>query len=101
MTTTPGPAPQPTTPNPWTIARIQNALTNPVLIRRFLLDISHAPGNRVMEVFTAWQCVAANIEANAYGGPGVGGAAAPHSGQQLHATDDLHGETRPTLPETE
>jgi hypothetical protein len=49
----------------WTIARIQNTLTSPVLIRRFLLDISHAPGHQVMNVFTAWQGVAATIEANA------------------------------------
>jgi hypothetical protein len=38
----------------WTIARIQDVLTSPDLIRRFLLDITHAPGHRVMEVFTAW-----------------------------------------------
>lgn len=48
---------------PWTIARIQNALTNQVLIRRFLLDLTHAPAHEVMNVFTAWQRVAATIEA--------------------------------------
>lgn len=50
---------------PWTIARIQNTLSNEVLTRRFLLDLTHAPEPRVMEVFTAWQDVAATIEANA------------------------------------
>ncbi|WUH92360.1 hypothetical protein OG900_21125 [Streptomyces sp. NBC_00433] len=50
---------------PWTIVRIQNTLTNETLIRRFLLDLTHAPASRVMEVFTAWQKVAATIEAHA------------------------------------
>ncbi|SHL69582.1 hypothetical protein [Actinacidiphila paucisporea] len=50
---------------PWTIARIQNTLTNETLIRRFLLDLTHAPEPRVMEVFAAWQQVAATIEAHA------------------------------------
>lgn len=54
---------------PWTIARIQNTLTSPVLIHRFLLDLSHAPEDRVMEVFTAWQRVAATIEARAVDPP--------------------------------
>ena len=56
-------------PAPWTIARIQQALTNEALIRRFLLDLTHAPEHRVMEVFTAWQRVAATIEANASASP--------------------------------
>ena len=50
--------------HPWTIARIQNALAGETLIRRFLLDLAHAPEHRVMEVFTAWRNVAATIEAN-------------------------------------
>jgi hypothetical protein len=49
----------------WTIARIQNTLTNQVLIRRFLHDLTHAPAHEVMTVFTAWQHVAATIEAHA------------------------------------
>lgn len=61
----------------WTIARIQNALTSPVLIRRFLLDISHAPGHQVMNVFTAWQRVAATIEANASGTTTTAGQSEP------------------------
>lgn len=47
----------------WTIARIQNALAGETLIRRFLLDLTHAPEHRVMEVFTAWRTVATAIEA--------------------------------------
>lgn len=50
--------------NPWTIARIQNALAGETLVRRFLLDLTHAPEHRVMEVFTAWRTVAAGIEAH-------------------------------------
>lgn len=55
--------------HPWTIARIQNTLTSQVLIHRFLMDLSHAPEDRVMEVFTAWQRVAATIEARAVDPP--------------------------------
>ena len=54
----------PAGPAPWTIARIQNTLSAEVVIRRFLQDLIHAPEHRVMEVFTAWQDVAATIEAN-------------------------------------
>lgn len=50
---------------PWTIARIQNTLSAEVVIRRFLMDLAHAPEHRVMEVFAAWRSVAATIEANA------------------------------------
>jgi hypothetical protein len=32
------------------------------LDRRFLLDLTHAPAHEVMNVFTAWQRVAATIE---------------------------------------
>ncbi|MFI0900806.1 hypothetical protein [Streptomyces sp. NPDC020983] len=49
----------------WTIARIQDVLTSPVLVRRFLLDLAHAPEPEVMNVFTAWRRVAATIEAHA------------------------------------
>lgn len=49
--------------NPWTIARIHNTLTSPVMARRFLLDITHAPAHQITSVFTAWQRVAASIEA--------------------------------------
>lgn len=52
---------------PWTIARVQHALTNETMIRRFLLDLTHAPAHRIMEVFTSWQDVAAKIEANTTG----------------------------------
>ena len=64
MTHDPTP-PGPAGPAPWTIARIQNTLSAEVVIRRFLLDLIHAPEHRVMEVFAAWQNVAATIEANA------------------------------------
>jgi hypothetical protein len=47
----------------WTIARIHNTLTSPVMARRFLLDITHAPAHQITGVFTAWQRVAAGIEA--------------------------------------
>ena len=46
----------------WTIARIQHALS-PLMARRFLLDITHAPAHQVMNVFTAWQGIAATNEA--------------------------------------
>jgi hypothetical protein len=52
----------PATHNLWTIARIQSTLSSEVLIRRFLLDLTHAPAHEVMNVFTAWQKVAATIE---------------------------------------
>ncbi|WP_225850938.1 hypothetical protein [Streptomyces sp. HPF1205] len=58
------PATRTTEPNPWTIARIHDTLTSPVLIRHFLLDLTHAPAHEVMNVFAAWQRVAATIEAN-------------------------------------
>jgi hypothetical protein len=58
-------APTPVTHNLWTIARIQDVLTSPVLVRRFLLDMAHAPEPEVMNVFTAWRRVAATIEAHA------------------------------------
>lgn len=61
----------------WTIARIQTTLTSPVLVRRFLLDISHAPDHQVMNVFTAWQRVAATIEANASGATTTAGQSEP------------------------
>jgi hypothetical protein len=66
----------------WTIARIQNTLTSPVLIRRFLLDISHAPDHQVMNVFTAWQRVAATIEANASGATTTAGHGEPSTGHR-------------------
>jgi hypothetical protein len=46
----------------WTIARIQHALTHPVMERRFLTDLAHAPEHEVMNVFAAWRDVAATIE---------------------------------------
>jgi hypothetical protein len=58
-------APPTATHTLWTIARIQNVLTSPVLVRRFLLDLAHAPESEVMNVFTAWRRVAATIEAHA------------------------------------
>lgn len=57
--------PPTTTHTLWTIARIQNVLTSPVLVRRFLLDLAHAPESEVMNVFTAWRRVAATIDAHA------------------------------------
>ncbi|WP_333768671.1 hypothetical protein [Streptomyces sp. IBSBF 2435] len=51
----------PITHNLWTIARICQALS-PLLERRFLLDLTHAPAHEVMNVFTAWQNVAATAE---------------------------------------
>jgi hypothetical protein len=51
--------------SPWTIARIQGALTSPVLIRRFLFDLAHAPETELMNVFAAWRQVAATIEVHA------------------------------------
>ncbi|MFF7158643.1 hypothetical protein [Streptomyces sp. NPDC008139] len=55
----------PSTHSPWTIARIQQTLSSEVMIRRFLLDLTHAPEHEVMNVFTAWQKVAAAIEQHA------------------------------------
>ncbi len=46
----------------WTIARIQHALTHPVMERRFLTDLAHAPEHEVMNVFAAWRDVASAIE---------------------------------------
>jgi hypothetical protein len=66
---------------PWTIARIQITLSNEVLIRRFLLDLTHAPEPRVMEVFTAWQRVAATIEANASSTTGTADCLTPPRAQ--------------------
>lgn len=63
--------PHPATPLPaglaamWTIDRIPNTLSNGALIRRFLLDLVHAPEPRLMGVFTAWQKIATTIEAHA------------------------------------
>lgn len=51
----------PPTRSLWTIARICQALS-PLLERRFLLDLTHAPAHEVMNVFTAWQNVAATAE---------------------------------------
>lgn len=62
MTSAPLSTEAPATHNLWTIARIQNTLSSEVLIRRFLLDLTHAPAHEVMNVFTAWQKVAATIE---------------------------------------
>ncbi len=62
----------------WTIARIQNALAGETLIRRFLLDLAHAPEHRVMEVFTAWRTVAASVEAR---------TPHQHSAQQTEGTE--------------
>ena len=56
---------QPPSRTSWTIARIQNALSNPALERRFLTDLIHAPVDQITNVFTAWQRVAADIEAHA------------------------------------
>lgn len=75
----------------WTIARIQNTLTSPVLIRRFLLDISHAPGHQVMNVFTAWQRVAATIETNASGGTTTAGHGGPSTGHRNCNADHERG----------
>jgi len=58
-------APPAVTHSLWTIARIHNTLTGPTLTRRFLLDLMHAPEHQVMNVFRAWQRVAASIEASA------------------------------------
>ncbi|MFI0943844.1 hypothetical protein [Streptomyces sp. NPDC021020] len=58
----------PTTPGPhslWTIARIHDALASPVMVRRFLLDLTHAPEHEVMNVFAAWQRIAAANEISA------------------------------------
>jgi hypothetical protein len=55
-------APPAVTHNLWTIARIQDALTSRVLVRRFLLDLTHAPEHEVMNVFIAWRRIAATIE---------------------------------------
>lgn len=55
----------PTTSSPhslWTIARIHDALISPVMVRRFLLDLTHAPEHEVMNVFAAWQRIAAANE---------------------------------------
>jgi len=79
VTTDPQPDP-PTTNRLWTIARIHDTLPGPAMIRRFLLDITHAPEHQVMNVFAAWQRVAATIEAIAAG---------PISHQQARPTDDL------------
>lgn len=46
----------------WTITRICRTLNHPVLERRFLTDLTHAPEPDVMSVFTAWRKVAATIE---------------------------------------
>jgi hypothetical protein len=51
-----------TTHSLWTVARICRALNHPVLERRFLTDLTHAPEPEVMAVFTAWRKVAATIE---------------------------------------
>lgn len=75
----------------WTIARIQNTLTSPVLIRRFLLDISHAPDHQVMNVFTAWQRVAATIEANASGASTTDGHGEPSTDRQSCSSDRERG----------
>ena len=79
MTANPQPT-QPATDSLWTIARIHEALPGPVMIRRFLLDITHAPEHQVMNVFAAWQRVAATIEASTAG---------PTSHQQASTEGDL------------
>ncbi|MFF7192625.1 hypothetical protein ACFZAM_02755 [Streptomyces sp. NPDC008079] len=61
----------------WTIARIQNTLSNEVLIRRFLLDLTHAPEHEVMNVFTAWQKVAAAIEQHSPEAPALPASGRP------------------------
>ena len=84
------PAAAATTPHHlWTIARIQNVLSSEVLIRRFLLDLTHAPEPRVMEVFTAWRRVAASIEAYATQEPATGTPSDPHPAQHGHVTGHL------------
>jgi hypothetical protein len=51
----------------WTVARICAVLNHPVLERRFLTDLTHAPEPEVMSVFTAWRNVAATIQHHAPG----------------------------------
>ncbi|MBD0739058.1 hypothetical protein [Streptomyces sp. CBMA29] len=67
----------PATHGLWTIARIQNTLSNEVLIRRFLLDLTHAPEHEVMNVFTAWQKVAAAIEHHSLEAPALPASSRP------------------------
>lgn len=65
----------------WTIARICRTLNHPVLERRFLQDLTHAPEPEVMKVFTAWQTVATTIERRAAAGTVLEALALPESGQ--------------------
>jgi hypothetical protein len=61
----------------WTITRICRTLNHPVLERRFLTDLTHAPEPDVMSVFTAWRKVAATIEQHAPGEARLGDLALP------------------------
>ncbi|MFJ3229221.1 hypothetical protein ACIPJS_38550 [Streptomyces sp. NPDC086783] len=43
---------------PWTIERIRDALGNPALAQRFLLEINRAPAHQLLNVFARWERIA-------------------------------------------